>query len=407
MPSILIIDDDVTLLTRLSIQLELADFEVINSSDLVYGEQLFHKHKPDLVMIEVRSGNEAGWAVLERLAGRTQVIVLSAASREEDVVRAFALGAVDYVSKPYRSAELVARLRARVAAVATKTRSVGMATPGTVAPAQAPAPGATGKMSSGASADARPVATTPPPVVEPASVAPSMREPSPIPSAALVATTPTQPVGAPASGAPASVRPASLDAPPVTPGPQRNPPDEDRVFMTEAEEMAMLRMPPAASGGSKTTLAPDLDEHAGIGARIRHERQRRHLTLVQIENELKIRMSYLQAMEDEKFTLLPRGPAALQMFRSYLSYLGLETPEIMDEFRRLHYVEISEPPPALGGIAMPRMISRRFVVILAILLALVVGLTLISVFDPGFFARLPDFFVYLWQELVALWPGGS
>ncbi|PDV99396.1 response regulator [Candidatus Chloroploca asiatica] len=402
MPSILIIDDDVTLLTRLSIQLELADFEVINSSDLVYGEQLFHKHKPDLVMIEVRSGNEAGWDVLERLGGRAQVIVLSAASREEDVVRAFTLGAVDYVSKPYRSAELVARLRARVAAVATKTRSVGMAPPDTVAPAQAPAPGATGKMSSGASAAAGSVATTPPPLVEPASVATSKREPSMTSPAASVATTPTQP-----ASAPALVRPASVDAPPVAPGPQRTPPDEDRVFMTEAEEMAMLRMPPAASGGSKTTLAPDLDEHAGIGARIRHERQRRHLTLVQIENELKIRMSYLQAIEDEKFTLLPRGPAALQMFRLYLSYLGLETPEIMDEFRRLHYVEISEPPPALGGIAMPRTISRRFIVMLAIVLALVVGLTLIFVFDPGFFARLPEFFVYLWQELVALWPGGT
>ncbi|MBP1465192.1 response regulator [Candidatus Chloroploca sp. M-50] len=402
MPSILIIDDDVTLLTRLSIQLELADFEVINSSDLVYGEQLFHKHKPDLVMIEVRSGNEAGWDVLERLAGRTQVVVLSAASREEDVVRAFTLGAVDYVSKPYRSAELVARLRARVAAVPKKTRSVGMATPGTVEPAQALAPGATGNMSSGASAAARSVVTPPPPVVEPVSVALPKPEPSMTSPAASVAPTPAQP-----AGATGSVRPTAVATPPVAPGPQRTPPDEDRVFMTEAEEMAMLRMPPAASGGSKTILAPDLDEHAGIGARLRHERQRRHLTLVQIENELKIRMSYLQAIEDEKFTLLPRGPAALQMFRSYLSYLGLETPEIMDEFRRLHYVEISEPPPALGGIAMPRMISRRSIVILAILLALVVGLTLIFVFDPGFFTRLPEFFVYLWQELVALWPGGT
>ncbi|NCC33416.1 MAG: response regulator, partial [Chloroflexia bacterium] len=321
LPSILIIDDDVTLLTRLSIQLELADFEVINSSDLVYGEQLFHKHKPDLVMIEVRSGNEAGWEVLERLAGRVPVLVLSSASREEDVVRAFAAGAIDYVSKPYRSAELVARLRVRAAAVVKKARSVGMAPPGTVEPAQAPASGAVGKMSSDASAAARSVVTPPLPVVEPTSVAPPKHEPSSTPPAVSVATTPAQP-----AGATGSVRPAAVAATPVAPGPQRTPPDEDRVFMTEAEEMAMLRMPPTASGGTKTTIAPDLDEHAGIGSRMRHERQRRHLTLVQIENELKIRMSYLQAMEDEKFTLLPRGPAALQMFRSYLSYLGLETP---------------------------------------------------------------------------------
>ncbi len=47
-----------------------------------------------------------------------------------------------------------------------------------------------------------------------------------------------------------------------------------------------------------------------LGQRLKTARQRRRLTLVQAELDTKIRMSYIQAMEEEKFALLPNGPSA-------------------------------------------------------------------------------------------------
>ncbi|MEI7773054.1 MAG: response regulator, partial [Chloroflexales bacterium] len=114
MPQILIIDDDVLLLASLGLMLEDAGFSVAKSSDLINAERAHLVHRPDLVLLEVRSERERGWDLLPRLAAKTPVIVLSAASREEDMVRGFSAGAVDYIAKPYRSAELIARVRARM-----------------------------------------------------------------------------------------------------------------------------------------------------------------------------------------------------------------------------------------------------------------------------------------------------
>jgi transcriptional regulator with XRE-family HTH domain len=263
------------------------------------------------------------------------VLVLSAAAREEDVVRGFESGATDYVSKPYRSAELVARLRAR------------LATPVSVADAQR----------------------------------------------------------LPAFAAPA--RPAAPIAPPPVArrNSRRGPVVDESVFMSEAEEMALLRLPPA-DGPAADRPAPQADEQ-GFGKRLRAERLRRHLTLVQVENDLRTRMSYLQAIEDDKFTLLPRGPAAIQMVRSYAEYLGLDAEALSGEFRAEHYTEASEPLPALGGSRLARGLPRWAVLLAAVLLALAVGAGAIYALDPGFFAGLPGFFQSLWAQLMALLPGSS
>ena len=115
MSQILIIDDDVILLASLGLMLEDAGFSVAKSSDLINAERIYKLYRPDLVLLEVRSERDRGWDLLSRLAVSTPVIVLSAASREEDVVRGFAVGAVDYIAKPYRSSELLVRIRTRIA----------------------------------------------------------------------------------------------------------------------------------------------------------------------------------------------------------------------------------------------------------------------------------------------------
>lgn len=337
MPSILIIDDDVTLLARLGAQLEEAGFEVGRSSDLIHAEGLYAAQRPDLVLLEVRSSGDAGWELLGRMAAETPVVVLSAAGGEEDVVRGMEAGAIDYITKPYRSAELIARLRSRLAATSL----------------------------------AAPAAPAPAPVLT--------------------------------SNAPLEAQPAA--APPAPPRGIRRKNgrevDEDPVFMSEAEEMALLRMPPPPGAAAAAQPAQEADSQS-FGRRMRAERLRRHMTLVQAENDLRIRMSYLQAMEDEKFTLLPRGPAALQMVRSYAEHLGLDTAAILDDFRAQHYVEANEPIPALGGTRLTRPLPRWAVLLAAVILALAVGIGAIMLLDPSFFVRAGEFIAGLWAQLLAL-----
>lgn len=345
MPSILIIDDDVTLLARLGVQLEEAGFAVARSSDLSHAEGLFAASRPDLVLLEVRSGADAGWELLGRLAAETPVVVLSGAASEDDVVRGIEAGAVDYIAKPYRSAELIARLRARLHA------------PASPVPA-APAIPVGSSVSAAASPDAEHVESP-----------------------------------APAAKSRATRRRNGREV------------DEDPVFMSEAEEMALLRMSPSDAAGAARPPEPDGEGARNFGSRMRAERLRRHMTLVQVENDLRIRMSYLQAMEDEKFTLLPRGPAALQMVRSYAEHLGLDADAVLEEFRSQHYVEESQPLPALGGTRLARPLPRWAVLLAAVLLALAVGVGAILLLDPSFFPRAGAFLADLWAQLLGLFGG--
>lgn len=155
--------------------------------------------------------------------------------------------------------------------------------------------------------------------------------------------------------------------------------------MSEAEEMALLR---TTTMPAKHTEQASDPSPLSFGASLRMERQRRHMTLVQIENELKTRMYYLQAIEDEKFSLLPRGPAALEMIQSYAGYMGVEAETVLADLVAQGYGEMKTPLVALGGTAIPRAMPRWIIPTVAIVLALLLGLSAILIFDPSFFGRL-------------------
>jgi DNA-binding response OmpR family regulator len=111
-----IIDDDVTVLSSLVDLLSAEGFNITTSNTLESGLVAVTEHRPDLLILEVRCGDGAGWQALEQIAPLMAVMVLSGAAREEDIVRGFDYGAIDYLAKPYRSGELLARVRIRVAA---------------------------------------------------------------------------------------------------------------------------------------------------------------------------------------------------------------------------------------------------------------------------------------------------
>lgn len=112
--TILLIDDDPTLLELLSGHLQTAGYRVLTGSDGRRGLRLAAEAQPDLVVLDVMMPGMDGWQLCERLRERSSrpIIMLTAKGEEIDKLRGFRLGVDDYVTKPFSFAELVARVGA-------------------------------------------------------------------------------------------------------------------------------------------------------------------------------------------------------------------------------------------------------------------------------------------------------
>jgi DNA-binding response OmpR family regulator len=111
---ILIIDDDPDLLALLERALGRAGAEVVTALDGREGLRLFHQREPDLVILDIVLPGLDGWQVADLLQpfGQVPVLLLTALSEEQDVVRGLEAGAVDYVTKPFSLPVLIARVGA-------------------------------------------------------------------------------------------------------------------------------------------------------------------------------------------------------------------------------------------------------------------------------------------------------
>ena len=117
MATILIVDDDRTLLRFMSEYLEGEGFQVTTTDRGTKALKLFYDERPDLVVLDLMMPGMDGWEVCARLRelSDTPVIMLTAKSSEADKLRGFRLGVDDYVTKPFSLAELTARIQAVVA----------------------------------------------------------------------------------------------------------------------------------------------------------------------------------------------------------------------------------------------------------------------------------------------------
>ena len=110
---ILLVEDDHNIRTLVSAMLEAADYQVLAAETCASAKMLYASHRPDLIMLDLglpdRDGREL--LIFVRQEDDVPVIVLSARSDERDKVEALDLGANDYVTKPFGSAELLARVR--------------------------------------------------------------------------------------------------------------------------------------------------------------------------------------------------------------------------------------------------------------------------------------------------------
>jgi DNA-binding response OmpR family regulator len=115
-PRVLSIEDDAAMGQFLRAVLTAQGFAFDLATDGRVGLTLVRERRPDLVILDLLMPYKDGFEVLRELKGDpvTQpipIIILSSSSREEDMVKALNAGADDFVTKPFRARELMARVR--------------------------------------------------------------------------------------------------------------------------------------------------------------------------------------------------------------------------------------------------------------------------------------------------------
>ena len=110
---ILIIDDEVPIRRLLEITLQSNDYRVNMAETGKEGLIAAANHPPDLILLDIGLPDESGHVILQQLREwyNKPIIILSVQSNEEDIVKALDNGANDYLVKPFRSGELLARIR--------------------------------------------------------------------------------------------------------------------------------------------------------------------------------------------------------------------------------------------------------------------------------------------------------
>ena len=112
---ILVVDDDPPFVRLVDQVLTEKEYEVLKASDGQEALRLLFAHKPDLVLLDVVMPELDGWQTCQRIREMSDIpIVILTGERktEDDIVRGLDYGADDYLTKPVRNRELVARVRA-------------------------------------------------------------------------------------------------------------------------------------------------------------------------------------------------------------------------------------------------------------------------------------------------------
>lgn len=113
---ILIIDDEPQIRKLLEITLESNDYKVWLAECGIEGILMAANHPPELILLDLGLPDKSGHEVLKELRAwyNKSIIILSVQNSETDIVKALDNGATDYLSKPFRTAELLARIRSAI-----------------------------------------------------------------------------------------------------------------------------------------------------------------------------------------------------------------------------------------------------------------------------------------------------
>ena len=111
--TVLIIDDDADLLQLASLIFKKAGARVITANDGLEGLSKFFTHQPDLVILDVMMPGNSGFDICQRIrqVSDTPLIMLTALNQEQQMLQGLAVGADDFLSKPFNPEILLARAR--------------------------------------------------------------------------------------------------------------------------------------------------------------------------------------------------------------------------------------------------------------------------------------------------------
>jgi two-component system response regulator RegX3 len=111
---VLVVEDEPSYQEALNVGLTVEGFVVVGASTLAQARVLMSNSRPDLVLLDVMLPDGSGIDYCREIydSSRVPVIMVSARTSEVDIVLGLEIGAADYVTKPFRLRELVARMRA-------------------------------------------------------------------------------------------------------------------------------------------------------------------------------------------------------------------------------------------------------------------------------------------------------
>lgn len=113
LPKVLVVEDEKSFVEALKVGLDREGFDVKVAEDGLMALELFRKFKPDLILLDVMLPKISGLDVCKeiRTESKVPIIMVTAKGEEIDTVVGLEVGADDYVTKPYRLREVVARMR--------------------------------------------------------------------------------------------------------------------------------------------------------------------------------------------------------------------------------------------------------------------------------------------------------
>jgi len=131
---VMVVEDEPSFVEALSLGLEREGFDVEVAVDGAEALERFDEINPDLVLLDVMLPKVSGVDVCRQLRKKSQVpiIMVTAKSAEIDTVVGLEVGADDYVAKPYRLRELIARMRAVLRRTSSDATAPALMTPGTI-----------------------------------------------------------------------------------------------------------------------------------------------------------------------------------------------------------------------------------------------------------------------------------
>ncbi len=121
--SVLVVDDDIRMLRMMQRIMELEGYRVLSASGGEAALNVFNEETPDLMLLDVRMPSMDGYTVCRCIREFSQIpiIMVTVRGNDEEKVQGLDAGADDYVTKPFSSKELAARVRA----VLRRTQAVG------------------------------------------------------------------------------------------------------------------------------------------------------------------------------------------------------------------------------------------------------------------------------------------